>query len=341
MKQHLTEKERTSLLMRHHNESVRKRADRIKAVLLADEGLSHRDIARVLFLNEETIARHLKDYWKHRKLKNNSGGSRSKLNAEQTQALIAHVKGVIYTDAHKLIAYVKKTYEVTYSHSGILQWLHQHDFSYKSPAKVPAKADATQQAAFIATYEALKTSLPKDAIILFGDGVHPTMQTKVTHGWIAVGENKPIKTTASRTRINLMGAINLENLKITYSHYETINSESMCHFMEKIKDEHPKNQIHLILDQGPYNKSKVTREKAEELGINIHLLPPYSPNLNPIERLWKVMNEQVRNNIHFKSPKEFKEKIFHFFDEGWNLIKGAMISRINDNFQRLNVDTLI
>ena len=38
----------------------------------------------------------------------------------------------------------------------------------------------------------------------------------------------------------------------------------------------------------------------------LHILPPYSPNLNPIERVWKVMNEHVRNNEVFSSFKKFK-----------------------------------
>ena len=49
-------------------------------------------------------------------------------------------------------------------------------------------------------------------------------------------------------------------------------------------------------------------------GITLHYLPPYSPNLNPIERLWKVMNEYVRNNRFFKSAKEFKKEILTFFE---------------------------
>jgi hypothetical protein len=56
-------------------------------------------------------------------------------------------------------------------------------------------------------------------------------------------------------------------------------------------------------------------EIATELNIKLHFLPPYSPNLNPIERLWKVKYEKVRNNQFFKSAKDFKEAINRFFDD--------------------------
>ena len=61
----------------------------------------------------------------------------------------------------------------------------------------------------------------------------------------------------------------------------------------------------------------------------------YSPNLNPIERLWKVMNEQVRNNRFFKSAKDFRSEINRFFEEILPGIGDSLSSRINDNFQLL------
>lgn len=69
--------------------------------------------------------------------------------------------------------------------------------------------------------------------------------------------------------------------------------------------------------------------------FELHILPPYSPNLNPIERVWKVMNEDVRNNVVFSSFKEFKTDILNFFDKKWNGVSDTLRSRINDNFEKL------
>ncbi|MFO3021785.1 IS630 family transposase, partial [Legionella pneumophila serogroup 1] len=59
------------------------------------------------------------------------------------------------------------------------------------------------------------------------------------------------------------------------------------------------------------------------------------PNLNPIERLWRVMNEQVRNNRCFKGAKDFKEAISGFFTDTLPYIGSLLNERINDNFQFL------
>ncbi len=82
--------------------------------------------------------------------------------------------------------------------------------------------------------------------------------------------------------------------------------------------------------------TQATKISAEELNIKLHYLPPYSPNSNPIERLWKVMNEHVRNNQYFSCAKEFREKIDAFFQNTLPEIGKRLESRINDDFQVLN-----
>ena len=65
-------------------------------------------------------------------------------------------------------------------------------------------------------------------------------------------------------------------------------------------------------------------------------LRPYSPNLNSIERLWKVMNEHARNNKFFRTADEFRQSINDFFKTTLPKIADGLRSRINDNFQKLD-----
>ena len=68
-----------------------------------------------------------------------------------------------------------------------------------------------------------------------------------------------------------------------------------------------------------------------------HYLPAYSPNLNPIERLWKVMHEYVSNNHYFKTAKEFRDKIDEFLTVTFSQITTRLRSTITDNFQTLGL----
>ena len=337
MKYFLTSSEQEALKAQHRQEKNRRVADRIKAVLLSDKGWSYRQISQALLLDEQTIGRHVDEYRESQKLTLSSGGSSSKLNETQASDLIFHLENVTYLKIDDICAYVHKTYGVLYTIQGMTSWMHSHGFSYKKPKGTPAKADPVKQEAFIKEYEKLMTTTPEYEPILFGDGVHPTMATKVTYGWIKKGTSKPIATTASRTRMNLMGALNLATMQVTIGDHKTLDSLAMIEYFDQLKADYPTApSIHLIVDRGSYNTSVMTLEAAKKRGIILHYLPPYSPNLNPTERLWKVMNEYCRNNRHFTSAKEFRKKIMDFFHVTWAQIAKSMTGRINDNFQRLS-----
>ena len=336
MKEFLTIEERENLRRRHRSEKDGRTRDRIKAVLLADKGWSFKAIAEALLLDEETISKHVGVYVEEKKLSIQTGGSQSKLNKAQTEELVCHIEKTTYLKVSDICAYVQTTYGIAYTVSGMRCWLQKNKFSYKKPAGVPLKADPEKQAAFIQYYNTLMDTTPEDEPILFGDGVHPTMATKVTYGWIRRGSRKPIATVASKTRLNLMGALNLETMRVTISSYETLDSVAMAQYFDNLKASYPKaRKIHFIIDRGPYNTSLITKEAAQKRGIVLHYLPPYSPNLNPIERLWKIMNERVRNNRFFESAKEFRFAIMEFFEKTWPKIAHSMVDRINDNFQIL------
>lgn len=336
MSNFLSPSEETYLKSQHRLEKNGRVRDRIKAVLLSNKGWSHARISEALFLDDETISRHIKDYKETQKLHLNSGGSVSKLSCQQTSELMSHLTEEVYVKVQDICLHVLSRYGVSYTVSGMRSWLHSHGFSYKKPKGTPAKADPVLQAQWIDFYEDLQNTTPEDEPIEFGDGVHPTMATKVTYGWIRKGTDKLISTTGNRARMNLMGSINLESMDVTIGDYEKLNSISMDAHFSLLRSKYPTApKIHLILDQGRYNTSADTQKAARKKGIVLHYLPTYSPNLNPIERLWKVMNEYVRNNRYFENEKDFRKSILEFFQKTWPKIAPDMIHRINDNFQTL------
>ena len=114
----------------------------------------------------------------------------------------------------------------------------------------------------------------------------------------------------------------------------------MITFLKEIKMHYPDApRVHLILDNSGYHKDEVFQRTANEQGFTLHFLPPYSPNLNPIERLWKVLNEEVRNNCYFQTAKEFREAIGGFFKQIVPTITDKLRLRITDNFHIVNAVT--
>ena len=79
--------------------------------------------------------------------------------------LIEHLTEKTYCHTHQIVDYVKETFRLDYTVSGMNKWLHHNGFSYKQPKGVPHKFDEAKQLAFIEAYEALKASCSKDESI--------------------------------------------------------------------------------------------------------------------------------------------------------------------------------
>ena len=144
---------------------------------------------------------------------------------------------------------------------------------------------AASPACLVEHYDSLKAELPEDEVLLFMDAVHPTMTTKISSGWIKKGVDKAINTTGSRSRLNIVGAIEPGNLSAgIFEQYETINGEFIIEFFRKVRESYASMEvIHLVVDGASDHRSGEVVEAAKELRIKLHYLPSYSPNLNPIE----------------------------------------------------------
>jgi len=329
----LTPEQRNMLLVRHRGERDRRVADRIKAVLLRDEGMSVTEIARVLFLSDEAIRKHLADYESKAKLTTANGGSEPKLGEDQTKKLLVHLDEKIYVDVKDICDYVWVTFGELYSRSGMTQWLRRNGFSYHKPAAAPSKADKAKQEAFVAQYEELKKNLPEGEKIVFMDSVHPTHQTRLAYGWIRKGTRKELPTTSAQKRMNIVGALGLEDMSLFCQEFETVDHEAIILFLKNVQIRMPTaTAIHVVLDCARYHTCPEVIDYVKTSRIRLHHLPTYSPNLNVIERCWKIMHEHVTDNRYYPTFKAFATAILGFLTKTFPEKARLWTDRLSDNF---------
>jgi transposase len=335
----LSDSERTQLRLQHKRERDGRVRDRIKAVLLFDKGWSIPAIAEALLLSEDAIRDHITEYRESKKLKPENGGSVEKFSIEQSEKLRQHLQNHTYLYVKDIIAYVQSTWKVVYSVPGMRNWLQRHGFSYKKPALVPGKANEQQQREWMAGYEQLKQNLPSDETICFMDGVHPTHNVQPAYGWIQKGLRKEIPANSGRSRINLSGVIDVIDHKVLVQEDKMLNAEATISFFRKIEEAYPKkNGIHVFCDNARYYRNKAVTEYLKTSKIRLHFLPPYSPNLNPIERLWKWMKERVIYNTYYPEFEDFRLAVFGFFAVLSTLTAESVLgqnfrSRVRDKFR--------
>ena len=173
------------------------------------------------------------------------------------------------------------------------------------------------QQAWIATIECLAERARAGEIILFfADPTHPTHNSENGRKWQLRGRKHTIHVASNsgRKRLTILGALNPLTLRPTMllieDNCDTLMTEA---FLEQLRLEYPDRKIPLVvlLDNAKYNHG--AQKRAKELNILLVFLPPYAPNLNLIERLWKFYKKEVKQNQYHETFKEFFDATVSFF----------------------------
>lgn len=338
MKNFLTVQEVIILQEAHHGSRLRKNADRIKAILFLNQGFSYEETARLLMLDETTIRRYKKEFEKggvDELLENNYSGSEPYLSVQQQEKLTLYLKDNTLQTVKEAIAYVRDQYGAVYSVEGMTHFLHRLGFVYKKTKQVPAKFDPAKQQKFINQYDQIKQNKSPEDKIYFLDSSHPQHNNMPFYGWIYKGEIKTIKANTGRERLNLNGALNLDNLDITVVDEITINSEAMIRLLTILEQKQPRGLIYSIVDNARYNHSKKLKLFLKHHHrLKLIYLPPYSPNLNIIERLWLFFKRKQLSHHYYPTFKEFKISALNFF-QNINLYQQELKTLLTDSFQTL------
>lgn len=317
MKNFLSAGQIKTLKEKHRYCKDKRQADRIKTILCLNMGYEYKDIAELLLLDDSTLRNYHAEYLEggiEKLLGDDYKGRFCYLNEEQLQELDLHIQDTIYIDSKELAAYIEKAYGICYTHSAVKKLLHRLGFVYKKPKHIPGKADAVKQQEFIEKYELLKKNKRKEDKVFFVDGVHPLHNSQPAYGWIKKGKEKAIKANTGRQRLNINGAYDIESHKVIIREDESINAQSTIALFEQMLKEYPFGMLYIILDNARYYRSKVVREFLNNHSrIELVFLPPYSPNLNIIERLWRFFKKKTTYNEYYEKFSVFKEACLNFF----------------------------
>lgn len=319
MKINLTAEEKNDLIDVHRNNYERKICDRIKTVLLLNEGYSKKEVSQILLVDEDTIGNWNKKFIERENLEewysDNYIEYEGKLTEEERKEVEKYVEENIIGDSKKVIQFIKEKFKKNFSADGMVKLLHRLGFEYKQTTLIPSQYDAEKQKIFKETYEARVAVLKGNEKVIFIDGVYPQHNTICSKAWIKKGETKNIESNTGRQRINLSGAYNPENQDVIIQEDKKLNSDSVINFFKKIESIYPDAEsIYTICDNAKYFKNQDVRQYLENSKIKLIYLPTYSPNLNLIERLWKFMRKKVMNNEYYKTIKNFRDALFNFFD---------------------------
>lgn len=175
---------------------------------------------------------------------------------------------------------------------------------------LPAKADPVAQRTFYekTLYPLMQKAKNGKITLLFVDASHFVMGCDYL-GYIYGKVRRFVRTYSGRSRYNVLGALDYVTKKLTTITNDTyITATEVCELIKKVSIEYAGKPICLVLDNARYQKCLLVQALAAELNVTLIYIPPYSPNLNLIERLWKHVKGRLRTK-YYDDFKEFKDKI--------------------------------
>lgn len=310
----LTSHQVKNLKLLHKKQKERRAADKIKALVLLGTGWTLEAVSEALLLDTETLRSYVKKYREgkiDKALELNYKGSESRLSDEEKRELKIHLSEYTYLDIKSIIAHIKKKFKVDYKPSRMGEILKELGFVYKKPKLIPGKSNSIETMKYLQRYEKIRRSgLP----LYFMDGVHPQHNSRPSHGWILKGENKALLSNTGRQRLNINGAVNIDTKDLIVSIDESVNAQSTIKLFKKILVRHKKDKkIYVVCDNAGYYRSTLVSEFIQETKkIELIFLPPYSPFLNLIERVWKFFNKMVLYNKYYPYFLDFKNACIDF-----------------------------
>jgi transposase len=291
---------------------------KVTVLLMLHQGFTPQVIAQSLGIDDSTVYRYrqafeglgLEDY-----LKTLFVAYSGRLTAVQEAELRAELRERLYINTKEVATYIEEVFGLRYSLSALARLLGRLGFVYKKTKSVGVRADREAQEQFVQELNELLGQDNEDQVVYFNDAVHPQHNTRPDWGWIYRGEDFEMPANPGRKRVNINGALNAHEVTdVLVVESERVNAQSCIKLWKKQRRRHPGKIIVNICDNAPYYHSKYLKEwLAENPWCKVIYLPPYAPNLNLIERLWKFLRKKVTSYNFYERFAEFRQAILDFF----------------------------
>ena len=150
---------------------------------------------------------------------------------------------------------------------------------------------------------------------MFGDESFFRSETTVTHTWGDIKTRKLIKAGSHRGTVAVIGVVD----PIRGDHFEMVtegvDSEVFNVFLWQLSSRYPNKDLLLILDNASFHKTQGSESYPLPDNIHILYLPPYSPDMNPQENVWKIIKESEFKNILCRDVDELFARVVTAFNK--------------------------
>lgn len=204
------------------------------------------------------------------------------------------------------------------SRETVRRWLHREELVWRRPRPVLKRQDP-RRAEILQHLRELLLTVPADETVVFQDEVDVHLNPKIGRMWMPQGRQAEVVTPGDNVKRYLAGSLHWRTGKLIATEGPRRDGALFVAHLDELRRRLRRyKKIHLILDNAKFHyDSQVLWEFLGEHGgrFVFHFLPKYAPELNPIERVWWVLHEQITRNHECRSIEELVELVFAWLHE--------------------------
>jgi len=205
------------------------------------------------------------------------------------------------------------------SRETVRRWLHREQLVWRRPRPVLGPQDPERQA-IRKRLRGLLRELPRDEIAVFQDEVDINTNPKIGSMWMRRGQQAEVETPGTNEKRYLAGSLNWRTGELIVTEGLPGEGRNSILFLRHLEELRTRlrcyRRIHLICDNAIFHDCRAVHDYLAEHGdrIVIHFLPRYSPDLNPIERIWWHLHEEITRNHQCRDMDELLDLVFDWLE---------------------------
>lgn len=337
----ITESEKDAIAEALDDPSIDERLKRrLLVIRMHDLNVPHSVIATTLNVSLGTVTNYLKLYEENRLeglLEN-----RYYQPVSQVEPFLDEIRQSLDNEPVSTVkeaaARILKLSGVSLSEAQARRIMKRLGLQYRKAASIPGKADPQMQFDFLTDelLPRLEEAREGKRRVFFVDASHFVLGSFLGMVWCF--SRLFVRSSSGRQRYNVLGAVETQNHEmVTIRTTGSINADTILELIRKIGRQYPADEITLVMDNARYQYNRRVWELAKDLNMELLYLPPYSPNLNLIERVWRLVKSKCLRNKYYEDFATFRGEIDKFLDSLSRENKHLMSSLLTEKFQTFEI----